>query len=225
MLTLKKVCKVLLSSLKHVNVILKYEWNVISNVPGLRSRYSYSLRAGWFGVRLPVRARVFILHTRPDRLWSLPILQYKGYRGFFPGIKWSGYEVNRSSQCSDKVKNEWIYTSTPSVCLYGMFTGKPLSRLVNATRQEIQTVIVTCSTKVCLSNAFSIICVIWSAGLQHVTSHAILVHAVDVGLNSQQLRQSLCTCTEKYLYCTCTFDTEAGTRCQDSRSFATTSCS
>jgi len=61
------------------------------------------------------------------------------------------------------------------VCLYGMFTGKPLSRLVNATRQEIQTVIVTCSTKVCLSNAFSIICVIWSAGLQHVTSHAILV--------------------------------------------------
>jgi hypothetical protein len=84
---------------------------VTSNVPGLRSRYSYSLRAGWFGVRLPVRERVFILHTRPDRVWSLPSLLYKGYRGFFPGVNWPECEVNHSPQCSDKVRNEWIYTS------------------------------------------------------------------------------------------------------------------
>jgi len=71
-------------------------------------------------------------------------------------------------------------------------------------------VIVTYSTNIGLSNAFSVTCVKWSAGVQHATSHAILVQAVDAGLNSQQLRQSLCTCKEKYLYSTCTLDTEAG---------------
>jgi len=81
----KKVSEIDLSSLTYVNVILKYDWNVISNVPGLRSRYSYSLRAGWFGVRLPVRARFCILHTRPDRLWSRPSLLYEAYRGPSPG--------------------------------------------------------------------------------------------------------------------------------------------
>jgi hypothetical protein len=38
----------------------------------------------------------------------------------FPGVKRPGHEANHSSPSSAKVKNEWSYTSTPSVCLHGV---------------------------------------------------------------------------------------------------------
>ena len=42
------------------------------------SRYSDSLRAGWSGDRIPMKARIF--RTRPDRPWGPPSLLYNGYR-------------------------------------------------------------------------------------------------------------------------------------------------
>jgi hypothetical protein len=39
---------------------------------------------------------------------------------FFPEIKRSGREVNHSPLSSAEFKNEWSYTSTPPVYLYGI---------------------------------------------------------------------------------------------------------
>jgi len=36
------------------------------------------------------------------------------------GVKWLGRETNHSPPSSVKVKNEWSYTTTTSICLHGM---------------------------------------------------------------------------------------------------------
>lgn len=38
-----------------------------------------------------------------------------------PQVKWQGHEANHSPLPSAQVKNGWQYTSTPSVCLHGMY--------------------------------------------------------------------------------------------------------
>jgi len=40
----------------------------------------YSVRAGWFGDRIPVGGEIF--RTCPDRSWGPPSLLYSGYRVF-----------------------------------------------------------------------------------------------------------------------------------------------
>ena len=46
---------------------------------------------------------------------------YSGVKGFFfPSVQRREREVNDSPASSAKVKNEWSYTSAPSLCLHGM---------------------------------------------------------------------------------------------------------
>ena len=55
--------------------------------PGYRSRYSDWLRAGRFGVRIPLEGEIF--RTCPDRPWGPLSLLYNWYR-IFPGGKAAG---------------------------------------------------------------------------------------------------------------------------------------
>jgi len=41
-------------------------------------------------------------------------------RGYFPGVKQLGCEINHSLKSGDEVTNEQNYNSTPSICLHGM---------------------------------------------------------------------------------------------------------
>ena len=36
------------------------------------------------------------------------------------GAKWPGHDVDHSSLSSAEVKNEWSYTSAPSICIHGI---------------------------------------------------------------------------------------------------------
>jgi len=62
---------------------------------------------------------IFVFQNGPDPPWGPPILLFSGYRGAFPGVKLSGREVHHSPYVAE-VKNQWSYTSAPSVCLRGM---------------------------------------------------------------------------------------------------------
>ena len=53
-----------------------------------------------------------------DRLWGHPS-SYPLGTGVFPGVIRPGPEANHPPRSSIEVKNEWIYTSTPSLCLHG----------------------------------------------------------------------------------------------------------
>jgi hypothetical protein len=57
---------------------------------------------------------------RPDRLWSPSSLIFNGYRGSYPGVKRPGREVKSSPLFSAKVKSEWRYTYTATICLYSV---------------------------------------------------------------------------------------------------------
>jgi hypothetical protein len=84
--------------------------------PEYRSRYSDWLRAGRPAVRVRVLvgSRIFPSPRRPNRLWGPPSLLSNCYRGaFFRGVKRSGREADHSPPTSAKVKNMWMYTSTP----------------------------------------------------------------------------------------------------------------
>ena len=56
----------------------------------------------------------------PDRLWAPPSLILNGYPGCNLGVKRPGREVYHSPPSSDKVKNEWSYTSAPPISLRGV---------------------------------------------------------------------------------------------------------
>ena len=62
---------------------------------------------------------IFSASERSHRFWSPSTLLFNGYRGSFMGVKRTGSEFNNKSSSGAEVKNEWSYTSTPSVCLSG----------------------------------------------------------------------------------------------------------
>jgi hypothetical protein len=77
--------------------------------------YSYVLDGAWFiswcGQQIFVTFKMSSLalgHTLPPLNWVLR---------FFLGVKWPRHDVSHWPPSSAKVKNEWIYTSPPPVCL------------------------------------------------------------------------------------------------------------
>jgi len=54
----------------------------------------------------------------PDQLRGPSSLLLDGQYSSFPGVKWQGHEANHSPPSGAEVKNEWSYTSTPSISLY-----------------------------------------------------------------------------------------------------------
>jgi len=50
----------------------------------------------------------------PDLLWV------NGYQNSFPRVKRPEHEADHSPPSSAKTKNDWICTSTPSICLQGV---------------------------------------------------------------------------------------------------------
>jgi len=65
-----------------------------------------------------------LLPKSPYQL-HLPILLLRKWHWWlFPrGIKRLRHEIHRSPPSSAKVKNEWRYTSIPSICLHGMYSN------------------------------------------------------------------------------------------------------
>jgi hypothetical protein len=47
------------------------------------------------------------------------------------GVKWSDRQLDHSRPSIAEVKNEWTYTSTPPVCLYGEDSGNFIFLYVN----------------------------------------------------------------------------------------------
>jgi hypothetical protein len=56
----------------------------------------------------------------PDWFWGPPTFLFIGHQGSFPGVKQLGSEVKHSSTSTAEVENEWIYNSTPPICLHVM---------------------------------------------------------------------------------------------------------
>jgi hypothetical protein len=62
--------------------------------------------------------RDIIISEGPEHLWGALTLLFSGYRGTLAlVIKFPGREADLSPPSSAEVKNEWNYTSVPSVCL------------------------------------------------------------------------------------------------------------
>ena len=78
------------------------------------------LRAGWSGVQLLVGASDLCLLQNVQTGSGVHPAVYSMGTGFFPGIKQLGRDVNHPPPSSAEAKNEWSYTSSPLVCLYGV---------------------------------------------------------------------------------------------------------
>jgi len=95
---------------------------IIYYAPEWRSRYSDSLRAGRSGDRIPVAGRDIL--SRPDRLWSPPILLYNGFRVSFPGVNRPGRGLDHPPNLASRSKEQYSYSSTPPLGLRGLFHGE-----------------------------------------------------------------------------------------------------
>lgn len=80
-----------------------------------------SLRNGQFRVQIMAGKEIYLFSimgsltlrsTQPRTQWVL--------RAHSLEVKWLGCEANHSPLSSTKVKNDWIYISTPPVCLHDM---------------------------------------------------------------------------------------------------------
>jgi hypothetical protein len=62
-------------------------------------------------------------HCNGKRVFSSasPSILFSGCQGYFPFLKWLGYEVNHTPSSNAEVKNEWSYTSTLPICLLGVY--------------------------------------------------------------------------------------------------------
>jgi len=98
----------------------------------------------WSRVHSPARARDF---CSPKCLWGPPCLQCGEYQGFF--LQGCG----RSCLSSDKVKNEWSYSSAPLICHHDMrgysstFTVIMLIHIVFLFRETFRVVAFEVETK------------------------------------------------------------------------------
>jgi len=62
-----------------------------------------------------------VLQIRPDRHWGPPIFPFNRYRRSIEGLKRPGLKVNHSPPPNAKVKNEWSYTSCPTLRFNGVY--------------------------------------------------------------------------------------------------------
>jgi len=79
----------------------------------------------------------FSSQTRLDRHWGPPNLLFNGYRGVFPGVKWSEPEVNHSpipyEGCPESIKPFWISREPVAwpCCKLAASKRRPYSSSVN----------------------------------------------------------------------------------------------
>jgi len=59
-----------------------------------------------------------------DNIWGPPSISVNCPRFFPRGVKWPERDVNHSFPFSAKVKGEWSYNSTPSICIHGVDMDK-----------------------------------------------------------------------------------------------------
>jgi hypothetical protein len=80
------------------------------------------LQAGPYGVQILAQAReLSLLQNIQTGSGTNSASYFKGTRSFFPGAKWPGNEADQSPPSSAKIKNVWSYTTTPPMCVHGIF--------------------------------------------------------------------------------------------------------
>jgi len=67
--------------------------------------------------------RFSVIQYHPNRLWEPPSLLFSGYWGSYLEVNLPVHEASYSLLPRAKVKNEWIYATTPPICLHGMERG------------------------------------------------------------------------------------------------------
>ena len=67
----------------------------------------------------PGEGKIFCTH--PDQPWGPPSLLYSGYRVSFPGVKRQRHGIHHPHPFSTLIKNEYSYTFTPLLGVYGLF--------------------------------------------------------------------------------------------------------
>jgi hypothetical protein len=75
--------------------------------------------------QIPVGTKDIFSSPRPfDRPGNRPNLLLNGYHGPFRGLKRPEHEIHYSPPSRTDVKNNWIYTSSLSICLHGVNRDK-----------------------------------------------------------------------------------------------------
>lgn len=74
----------------------------------------------WFGVRIPVGARIYFSPKRAEPLWRPRCIQFNGYWGS-PRLRLLDLEADLSPPSCFLVTDKWICTSTFSICLRDMY--------------------------------------------------------------------------------------------------------
>jgi hypothetical protein len=81
------------------------------------------LRAGQFGVLILVGGKRLLFLKCPDWFWGPPNPHFSGYQvgTLSPGVNWLGHVADDSLTPIAETRNEWSCTSTPFVCLHGLY--------------------------------------------------------------------------------------------------------